>query len=140
MGEVLLDVFTRQAMKLYGHAGSAEFYRRLAEDRTLCGTKCGACDRVALPPRDFCPDCFHGEVTWVDVGPRATRHAFTTQSRALRFMAPAVIGVVEVPDVGLFVAAIEGRYDELAIGDALTLGVMDLDAGFSVPRYTKETS
>ena len=31
-------------------------------------------------------------------------------------------------------------FDELAIGDALTLGVMDLDAGFSVPRYTKETS
>jgi uncharacterized OB-fold protein len=135
--EILLDVFTRQAMDLYGHAGSAEFYRRLAQDRTLCGTRCERCNAVALPPRAFCPDCFHPQVQWVDVGDRATLYAFTTQSRALRFMAPAVIGVVEIVDVGLFVAPIAGRLGDLEIGDALTLDVMDLDAGFSVARYAK---
>ena len=137
MAEVLLDVFTEQAMAMYGHAGSVEFYRRLAEDRALCGTRCAACGSVSLPPRQFCPDCFHDEVAWVDVGDRAVLHAFTTQARALRFMAPAVIGVVEIADVGLFVAPIDGRYGDLAIGDPLRLEVMDLDAGFSVPRYTK---
>lgn len=137
MAEVLLDVFSKQAMALYGHAGSEEFYRRLAEDRMLCGTRCQACSAVALPPRNFCPDCFHKEVAWVDVGARATLHAFTTQARALRFMAPAVIGVVEIVDVGLFVAPIQGRYADLAIGDHLRLEVMDLDAGWSVPRYVK---
>ena len=136
MAEVLVDVFTRQAMQQYGHAGSHEFYRRLAEERTLCGTRCAACAAVALPPRDFCPDCFHKEV-WVDVGSRATLHAFTTQARALRFMAPAVIAVVEIADVGLFVAPVDGRYADLSIGDDLRLEVMDLDAGFSVPRYVK---
>ena len=139
MAEVLLDVFTRQAMEMYGHAGSKEFYRRLAEDRALCATRCAACGDVALPPRGFCPACFHDDVTWVDVGDRAILHAFTTQSRALRFMAPAVIGVVEVPDVGLFVAHVAGRYDELSIGDELILEVMDLDAGFSVPRYVRKS-
>ena len=135
MPENLLQVYTDQAMEVFGDRASREYYRRLGEERTLCGTRCVACDSVSLPPRGFCPDCFAAEVEWVDVGRHATLHAFTTQARALRFVKPAVIGVVEIPDVGLLVVPIEGRYDDLRIGQPLLLDVMDVEGGPPVPRF-----
>ena len=130
-----LDNFTNKAFQVFGHEGSAEYYRRLKEERTLCGTRCSDCAHVALPPRSFCPACFAAEVEWVSVGEHATLHAFTTQSRALRFMKPAVIGVVSIPDVGLMMAPIGAPMAELAIGQPLRLEILDLEAGFSVPQF-----
>ena len=138
MSENLLDKFTLQAMDLFGHKGSKEYYRRLQEERKLCATRCTSCEEITFPPRDFCPRCFHKEVAWEGIGEGAKLHAFTTQSRALRFTAPAVIGVVEIPNVGLIVAPIAGKMKELKIGQPLRLEVEDLEAGFSVPTFVPE--
>jgi len=135
MAKTLQDTFTEQALKLFGHRGSQGYYQRLREERKLCTTQCKACEHIAFPPREFCPACFNDEVNWIEIGQGARLHAFTTQARALRFTAPDVIGVVEIPDVGFMMAPIAGRYDSLEIGQALELEVIDLDGGLVVPRF-----
>ncbi len=135
MAENLLNVFTKQALKAFGHGGSAEMQRRLKEDGQLCATKCGACGQTNYPGRAHCPDCFSDDVAWVEFGDGATLFAFTTQARALRFMAPQVIGVVEIPDVGMVVAPIKGRYETLEIGMKLDVEVVDLEDGLCIHRF-----
>jgi len=130
-----LDTFTNQAVRVFGHGAAREYQRRLKEDRSLCGTHCKACGRNAFPPRDFCPDCFESDCNWVTIGDGATLYAFTTQHRGLRFTAPDVIGVVDVPDVGLVVTPLSGRLDELQIGQAMKPEVVDINEKLSTHRF-----
>ncbi|HIA03987.1 MAG TPA: hypothetical protein EYN66_19150, partial [Myxococcales bacterium] len=119
----------------FGHEGSKEHYRRLKTERKLYVTQCDDCGESAYPSRSFCPDCFSQSVSWVEVGEGATLYAFTTQSRALRFMTPAVIGVVELPNVGFITAPISGSMEDLHIGQALTLEVIDMGDDLTIHQF-----
>ena len=130
-----LQDFTIQALESHGTRASKELQRRLAEDRTLCATHCEPCDETAFPPRDFCPTCFSPDVSWRPIGKGATLYAFTTQNRGLRFTHPDVIGVVEIPGVGLVMSPIAGTIDSLAIGDALKPEVLDVHEGLCAWRF-----
>ena len=135
MAKTLQDTFTEQAMERFGHRGSQAYYQRLREDRKICTTQCKACGHIAFPAREFCSACFHDEVDWIEIGEGARLYAFTTQSRALRFTAPDVIGIVEIPRVGLMLAPIGGSKETLEIGQALRPEVIELDGGLVVPRF-----
>jgi uncharacterized OB-fold protein len=130
-----LDIFSEQALEFFGHEGSREHYQRLKDERKLYATQCDSCGHKSYPSRSFCPECFEQSVTWVEIGEGATLYAFTTQSRALRFMAPAVIGVVEIPDVGLIMAPIGGALEDLQIGQALKLEVIDLSDDLTMHQF-----
>jgi uncharacterized OB-fold protein len=130
-----LDTFTRKALGYFGHEGSQEHYRRLRDEKQLYGTRCDACSETCYPPRSFCPDCFSDTVTWVPIGDGATLYSFTTQTRALRFTAPEVIGVVDIPDVGLIVSPIGGTLGELKIGQPMTLEVVELGDDLVIHRF-----
>ena len=71
----------------------------------------------------------------VTIGDGATLYAFTTQHRGLRFTAPDVIGVVNVPDVGLIVTPLSGRLDEREIGQAMKPEVVDINEKLSTHRF-----
>jgi hypothetical protein len=45
-----------------------DFYTFLKENKIM-GKKCSVCDRVYVPPRSFCPNCFEEMEKWVEVGP-----------------------------------------------------------------------
>jgi uncharacterized OB-fold protein len=135
MGGNPLQEFTLQALEQYGTRASKELQRRLAEDRTLCATHCDACDETTFPPREFCPTCFSDTVTWREIGAGATLYAFTTQNRGLRFTYPDVIGVVEIPGVGLVMSPIAGTQESLSIGDALEPEVLDIHEGLCAWRF-----
>jgi uncharacterized OB-fold protein len=123
-----IDVFTKQAMEGMGNAASAEHYRRLEEGQ-LCATRCDDCAAYTFPPQSHCPRCFGDQVTWTEIGEGAVLYAFTTQGRALRFRAPAVIGIVQIPEVGLVLAPIGAKLDELEIGQAMRPEVIEIDDG-----------
>jgi uncharacterized OB-fold protein len=50
-------------------------------------------------------------------------------------MAPSVIGVVEIPDVGLIMAPIGGALEDLQIGQALKLEVIDLSDDLTMHQF-----
>ena len=132
-----MEVFTGHALEQFGSLASAEFHRRLHEDRELCTTRCSDCGETVFPPRLHCPACMSSAVEWVELtaSGRATLYAFTTQARGLRFTHPEVIGVVEVEGVGLIISPIGGTLAELEIGQALRAEVIDIHDGLSFYHF-----
>jgi uncharacterized OB-fold protein len=128
--------FTWLAIEHHDDGAVREFYRRLREDRQLCTTRCTACARFAYPPRPFCPHCLCEKVEWVPIGEGATLYAFTTQQRALRFKAPDVVGIVEVPGVGRIASKINAPYDALRIGQRLRFEPLDLGDELTVASFS----
>ena len=132
-----MEAFTAQTLGQFGSKASAEFHRRLQVDRQLCATRCSSCSETAFPPRMHCASCMGEEIEWVEITADmgATLYAYTTQSRGLRFTAPEVIGVVEVPDIGLIISPIAGTMDALQIGQPLRPEVIDIHEGLSFYRF-----
>ena len=75
------------------------------------------------------------ELGWEPFPTGGTIHAFTTQARALRFAAPAVIGVVDVPGLGKVLAPIAGRMEELSIGQRVEPEVIEAAEGIAYFRF-----
>ena len=115
-------------------AMAREFYRRL-ENGTAATTRCRECGTTRFPPRERCATC-DAETEWVDLPREGTLHAFTTQERALRFGAPAVLALVALGDV-VVPGILDGPIEELAIGDEVALKPERVDElGLSVCRFT----
>ena len=115
-------------------APAREFYRRLADDGVASATRCPACGRTSFPPRARCPDCDR-ETEWVALPTRGRLHAFTTQERALRYGAPAVLALVELGEA-IVPGVLDGPYDALTIGDEVELVPERVDElGLSVCRF-----
>ena len=55
--------------------------------------------------------------------------------RALRFVAPDVIGVVELPEVGRILSTIAAPFDALAIGQPLRFEPLELAPSLVVPSF-----
>ncbi len=60
-----------------GEVGS-RFLIELRDHKKIYGTRCSKCDRVYLPPRKTCGNCFSNLHEWVEVGPQGTLITFTT--------------------------------------------------------------
>lgn len=60
-------------------AGEAatRFFRELATNRRIMGTKCPGCKRVLVPARAFCDACMERTDEWIEVGPEGTLETFT---------------------------------------------------------------
>ena len=133
----ILDLATEKALGAFASAATQEYLRRMKEDRTLCSTRCERCRHLAWPPRDFCPECHHDRVEWTPLGPQATLHAFTQQQRSLRFARPEVIGVVEIPELGRILTAIDAPFDELEVGMPMVADFVDIGEGVLVHRFKR---
>jgi uncharacterized OB-fold protein len=97
-----------------------EFYRRL-EAGSVWTTSCARCGRTAFPPSARCDACGE-EQRWVEL-PRSGRlFAFTTQERALRFRAPAVLALAELGEA-LVPGIVEAPYERLAIGQEVDVAL-----------------
>ena len=131
----LIDELTWKAILHHEDGATAEYYRRLKETRRLWTTRCAACAHVCYPPRPFCPKCLAEQQEWIEIGQGATLYAFTTQARALRFVAPDVIGVVELPGVGRIVSKIEAKLDALRIGMPLRFRVLEVSKDLVVHAF-----
>ena len=91
---------------------------------------------ISYPPRPFCPGCFSEEIEWVEVGEGATLYSFTTQAKGLRFMAPEVIGIVEIPGVGRVLSKINAELEELSIGIPLRFEPFEVSEKITVHSFT----
>ncbi len=123
-----LDYFTSRALSVFGHAGSEGYYSRLLEDGVPSATRCRACEHLAFPPRAHCPACLADGVDWVRLDGIGRLYAFTTNKRGLRFTAPQVLAVVEMPELGLVMGPLEGGLDDLEIGQAVRLEQVEVGA------------
>ncbi len=131
----MIDRATLVALDHHDDGATKEYYLRLRERRRFFTTQCTTCAKVAYPPRPHCPGCFSGAVEWIDVGDDAVLHAFTTQQRGLRFVAPDVVGVVEIPGVGRVVTRIDAPFEALSIGMAMRFRALEVAPDLVVHSY-----
>ena len=102
------------------HTKLHEFYTRLAAG-TLATTRCGACRRLAWPPRAFCAECGSDQFDWVDLSGEGTIHAFTIQEVGLPagFVGPRVFAIVKIDGLRVFSVLVDVEPAKVAIGQVV---------------------
>ena len=110
------------------------FFQHLKEGR-LTTTKCAGCGALLWQPRVVCPDCNGDLMEWVDLPRTGTLYAFTAvyagAPLGMEADVPFVVGIVELDGVPLKVVARidDATFEDLAIGDPVTLRVLELADG-----------
>ena len=66
--------FYKQHIRLFNHTG---FYAYLAEHR-LMGARCTCCNRLYLPPRALCSNCYCAEMDWIEFSGTGELAGFST--------------------------------------------------------------
>jgi len=119
------------------HTKLHEFYTRLAAGK-LATTRCGACRRLAWPPRAFCAECGSDQFDWVDLSGGGTIHAFTIQEVGLPagFVGPRVFAIVKVDGLRVFSVLVDVEPAKVAIGRAVRFSPLKIaDDPHGNPRW-----
>jgi len=123
----LLDFYDLQDAD---HTRIHEFYDRLS-DGSLSTTACQDCGERHFPPRIVCPECTSDDLEYVSLPHDGTLFAFAAVRGGgpVGMDTPFVTGVVDLNGVDIQLSArIDGTdYGDLAIGDPVTLQVVDID-------------
>lgn len=123
----LLDFYELQTEE---HTGIHEFYENL-RDGQLTTTECDDCGELLFPPRVVCPSCQSDDLTYVELPHEGELFAFS-EVRAgaplgMQDDVPFVTGIVDLGEVRLSARIDGASYGDLAIGDPVTLKVVDVD-------------
>jgi uncharacterized OB-fold protein len=123
-------------MMAEGSFTKADFDHYLAEGK-LMGSKCKSCGAEFLPPRPMCPECFSGEMEWVEMGSEGELAAYTVVNIASTAMIeagygrenPHCSGLVKLGNGQVIAAQILGvdptQPEKAQIGDKVKLEIVD---------------
>ena len=103
-----------------GAVGS-RFLTELRDKKRIMGTRCPACNRVYVPARSVCKDCFGQLDEWVEVSDKGTVLSYSVchQPNPVQPVeAPLVYGVIQLDgaDTGLVHMLGELDFEQLRIG------------------------
>ena len=133
----MLDFYPLQDEK---NTKISQFFKNLKEGH-LTTTKCQKCDKLLWPPRIVCPNCLSNELEWVDLGTQGELYAFTEirLGAPLGFVqdVPFCIGIVKIGGLLVSTRIDNAKYEELKIGDNLTLKIIELEDGRVFYRFKK---
>jgi len=79
-----------------GETGS-RFLIGLRDHKKIFGTRCLKCDKVYLPPRKNCGQCFSENLEWVELGSQGTLITYTMvryESSAMPMKPPFAYGII----------------------------------------------
>lgn len=79
-----------------GEVGS-RFLTELRDHKKIYGTRCPKCDRVYIPPKKTCSQCFLNLQEWMEVGPQGTLITHTVvhyESPVMPMKPPFAYGII----------------------------------------------
>ena len=133
----MLDFYPLQDEK---NTKISQFFKNLKGGH-LTTTKCKKCDKLLWPPRIVCPECLSESLEWVDLDMEGELYAFTEirLGAPLGFVedVPFCIGIVKIGGLLISTRIDNAKYDELKIGDKLTLKIIELEDGRVFYRFKK---
>jgi uncharacterized protein len=108
-----------------------EFYDNLRDGR-LTTTRCRDCDELHFPPRIVCPECTGDDLEYVDLPHEGELFAFSEVRGGLpiglrEHEVPFVVAVVDLGPVRLSGRVDDASYDDLEIGDPVSLKIVEID-------------
>ncbi|GGN09237.1 Zn-ribbon domain-containing OB-fold protein [Halarchaeum nitratireducens] len=116
-----------------------EFYANL-DDGSLTTTECADCGELHFPPRVVCPECTSDDLSYASLPHTGTLHAFSVMRAGAPIGKvddlPFVVGIVDLDgvDVRLSARIDDAEYDDLTIGDPVTLKVVDIEGPADLER------
>lgn len=117
-----------------GDSALKKFYEEL-NNKKLTTTKCKSCNKQFFPPKSICPDCFGDDICWVELSGKGRIYAFTQHDRSLLFGKPDVIGIVELEEGHRLFTKIDGKFDELKIGDEVKVDFIKVGDDFTLHKF-----
>lgn len=133
----LINNESRLALKFFLTEGGKRFYDGLKQGELLL-PYCPRCELYAYPPRLLCLRCETPLEPGSSLKGLFRLRGFTQQHRALRFVRPDVIGIVEHSRV---IGRIFGRIDEpletLRLGEELEFFPFVIEGDLVVPGFRK---
>lgn len=124
----LLDFYELQTES---HTKIHEFYDNLREGQ-LTTTQCTNCNAIHYPPRIVCPECTGDDLEYVDLPHEGELFAFSEVRGGLPMglsdhEVPFVVGVVDLGPVRLSARVDDASYDDLEIGEPVSLKIVEID-------------
>jgi len=113
-----------------GETGS-RFLVALRDERRILGTRCPVCDKVFVPPRKACGQCFHPEMEWREVGPEGelTTHTIPRYRESIHpLAAPFAFGIVRLDGADTGFTHLLGEYREEDLRSGLRVEAVFRDA------------
>ena len=83
------------------YSGFSETFRQGLESGKFLTTACSACGELTFPPRQRCPNCWSGEMEWIELSGHGTLYARTTIHAAatqFRDEIPFSVGIVDLEE------------------------------------------
>lgn len=87
--EIEKKVFRGKIKLTYKHVGGAyveRFFREIGKNQQIMGVKCPKCDKVYVPPKMICFECYEKMEEWVEVGNQGTVKGFTVVTHSTPVM------------------------------------------------------
>ncbi len=133
----MLDFYPLQEEK---NTKTSQFFKNLGEGR-LTTTKCNNCGKLLWPPRIICSECLSENLAWVDLDIEGELYAFTE----VRLGAPIgfekdvpfCVGIVKIGDLLITARVDDATYDDLEIGDKVSLKIVKLEDSRVFFRFFK---
>lgn len=123
-----------------GDTASAPYWEAAARHELVL-PRCERCATVFFPPRELCPDCWNGALTWRPVTGGGTVWTFTEVHVAFyddtwTDDVPYVVAVIEL-DEGprLLAGLVDPDMERLSIGDRVEATFEDRPDGLSLPMF-----
>lgn len=133
----LINQESRAALKFFLTREGERFYEGLKEGKLLLPF-CPSCRKHFYPPRSHCLLCSASLTPGEPLSGTFSLRGFTQQHRALRFVIPDVIGIVEHPRVvGRIFGRIAEPLEELRLGMALEFFPFVIEEGLVVPGFRR---
>lgn len=73
-----------------------EFFKRVEEDAEIHGRHCPSCERVLIPPRSFCDQCYCETDEWVEVEDTGEIHSITVQHYSYEGLPEPPLAIVRI--------------------------------------------
>ncbi|MDR2707405.1 MAG: Zn-ribbon domain-containing OB-fold protein [Nitrososphaerota archaeon] len=117
-----------------------QFYKYIAQGKLMAG-KCLKCDKIHLPPRPLCDNCYNTQFDWLQISNKGKLLTYTIIHIAptdFQTLVPYAIGILEL-DNGLKLSGIiHGvSQEQIKIGMTLTVDFNACDVPQNWPQWSK---
>ena len=116
------------------------FYKLVGEGK-LMGARCKSCERLLVPPRPVCPDCYGSDMEWVELKGEGVVESYTIIHIAppqFAQEAPYVVALVRLDEGVRLPGRLVGvKQEELKVGMRVKVGFVgpSTDAWPAWPTY-----
>lgn len=103
--------------------------------------KCAGCGKFHAPPRDFCPHCLSGDMTWEAVRGTGEVYSFIVMHQiynpAFKADAPYNVAMVQLDEGPRLVSNVIGPNDRITIGDRVRVVYDDVTGERTLHRFER---